>query len=229
MEFTPRMTQNMRTAQAAAVGSMVLLKNIHDTPASPAPGLGEAAGSRVWHGPGADGLRLPGVCALPQRQCAGRSLRLGAGKADGLLAHKYRGLGPEAIPPAICPGGACPWRSWAGNNAAAVVVLSRDEDAYDPIINNDELAMLEAVTKGLPPDGAGAQYAGLHGGRGGSFSLRRGGLHGHPRPGGRRGPGRAAHRPVGIPGPFEPELAPAAGRVYPGQSGPGYLLRLPLF
>ena len=38
----------------------------------------------------------------------------------------------------------------AENNAAAVVVLSRDEDAYDPIINNDELAMLEAVTKVFP-------------------------------------------------------------------------------
>ena len=30
------------------------------------------------------------------------------------------------------------------------MVLSRDEDAYDPIVNNDELAMIEAVTRAFP-------------------------------------------------------------------------------
>ena len=149
MEFTPRMTQNMRTAQAAAVGSMVLLKNIHDTlPLRPQGS--EKLPVAVF---GMGQVRTVFACPefVPYHSvnvldglCASELV-----KPDGLLAHKYRAWALSH------PTGDLPWRSLsmeelAENNAAAVVVLSRDEDAYDPIINNDELAMLEAVTKVFP-------------------------------------------------------------------------------
>lgn len=149
MEITPRMTRNMLTARSAAAGSMVLLKNIQDTlplrpqGSEPLPvavfGMGQVRtvfacpefvpyhSVNVLDGLGASGLVRP----------------------DGLLAHKYRAWALSH------PTGDLPWRSLsmeelAENNAAAVVVLSRDEDAYDPIINNDELAMIEAVTQAFP-------------------------------------------------------------------------------
>ena len=65
---------------------------------------------------------------------------------DGLLAHKYRNWRLNN------PGKDYPWNGLsmeelAENNAAAIVVLTRTEEAYDPIVNNDERAMIQAVSE----------------------------------------------------------------------------------
>lgn len=149
MEFTPRMTRNMLTARSAAAGSMVLLKNIRDT--LPLRPQGSEKLPVAVFGMG----QVRTVFACPEF-VPYHSVNILDGlsasdlvKPDGLLAHKYRAWALSH------PTGDLPWRSLsmeelAENNAAAVVVLSRDEDAYDPIINNDELAMIEAVAKAFP-------------------------------------------------------------------------------
>ena len=65
-------------------------------------------------------------------------------KPVGLLTHKYRSWRLSN------PGKDYPWQELsmeelAENNAAAIVVLTRHEEAYDPIVYQDEQAMLRAV------------------------------------------------------------------------------------
>ena len=149
MEFSPRMKRNMLTAHAAAVGSMVLLKNVNQTlPLRPA---GSEPLPVAVFGTG----QVRTVLACPDFSLyRGVSILDGLTasplvKPDPLLAHKYRAWALSH------PTGEYPWRGLsmeelAEENAAAIVVLSRDEDAYDPIVNNDELAMIEAVTRAFP-------------------------------------------------------------------------------
>lgn len=144
MEYTPRMTENMLVAHAAAVNSMVLLKNVAGTlPLRPAGseklpvavfGMGQidtACCCREFETYRKvsilDGLR---TCPLLE--------------PDGLLSHKYRNWKLSE------PGKVFPWQSLsmeelAENNAAAIVVLTRTEEAYDTIVNNDERDMIRAI------------------------------------------------------------------------------------
>lgn len=149
MEYTPRMTQNLLAAHAAAAGSMVLLKNVGQAlplrPAGSEPlpvavfGMGQldtACCCREFQTYRTINI-LDGLCASPLVA------------PDGLLAHKYRNWRLNH------PAAAFPWNTLsmeelADNNAAAIVVLTRTEDAYDPIVNNDERAMLQAVSRAFP-------------------------------------------------------------------------------
>ena len=149
MEYTPRMRENTMVAHSAAIGSMVLLKNVRQTlPLQPAGseklpvavfGMGQlhtAMGCEEFPAYHAVSV-LDGLCAS-DLVCP-----------DGLLAHKYRSWKLNH------PGEDYPWNSLsmeelAENNAAAIVVLTRPEEAYDPIINNDERAMLQAVSAVFP-------------------------------------------------------------------------------
>ena len=145
MEFTPRMTENMLVAHGAAVSSMVLLKNVKSTlPLRPA---GTEKLPVAVFGMG----QLRTACCCEEFQTY-RTVNILDGLCaselvvpDGLLAHKYRNWRLSN------PGKDYPWNSLsmeelAENNAAAIVVLTRPEEAYDPIINNDERAMLQAVS-----------------------------------------------------------------------------------
>ena len=144
MEFTPRMTEHMLVAEAAAVGSMVLLKNVKNTlPLCPA---GEEKLPVAVFGNG----QLETVCCCSEFRtyhtvsilnglCASELV-----VPDGLLAHKYRNWQLHN------PGKEFPWaelsmEELAENNAAAIVVISRTEDEYDTVLSNDEKAMIQAV------------------------------------------------------------------------------------
>jgi len=149
MEYTPRMRENSLIAHSAAVGSMVLLKNVRQTlPLQPAGseklpvavfGMGQlntALGCEEFPTYHAVSV-LDGLCAS-DLVCP-----------DGLLAHKYRNWKLNN------PGQDYPWNGLsmeelAENNSAAIVVLTRPEDAYDPKITNDELAMIQAVSAAFP-------------------------------------------------------------------------------
>ena len=144
MDFTPRMKEHQLVAEAAAAGSMVLLKNIKETlPLYPA---GSEKLPVAVFGMG----QLETVCCCGEFQTyAAVSLLDGlcasdAVVPDGLLIHKYRSHQLHN------PGKEFPWRELsmeelAENNAAAIVVISRTEDAYDTILANEEKAMIEAV------------------------------------------------------------------------------------
>lgn len=149
MEYTPRMTENVLVAHAAALGSMVLLKNVRETlPLHPA---GYEKLPVAVFGMG----QLNTACACEEFPTY-RSVSILDGLCgsefvapDGLLAHKYRNWKLNN------PGQDYPWNSLsmeelAENNAAAIVVLTRTEEAYDPIVNNDERAMLQAVAAAFP-------------------------------------------------------------------------------
>ena len=144
MEFTPRMNEHILVAKAAALGSMVLLKNVKNTlplcPAGAEPlpvavfGIGQldtaccCAEFRTYRKVSV----LDGLCASEPVT------------PDGLLAHKYRNWRLEN------PRKEYPWQELsmeelAENNAAAIVVITRTEEAYDPILSNDEQAMIRAV------------------------------------------------------------------------------------
>ena len=144
MEFTPRMTEHMLVAHGAAVSSMVLLKNVKGTlPLRPA---GTEKLPVAVFGMG----QLDTACCCEEFQtyrkvsildglCASELVA-----PDGLLIHKYRNWKLNN------PGKDYPWNSLsmeelAENNAAAIVVLTRPEEAYDPIVDNEEQAMLKAV------------------------------------------------------------------------------------
>ena len=146
MDFTPRMTENMLVARGAAVSSMVLLKNVCQTlPLCPA---GSEKLPVAVFGMG----QLDTACCCEEFQtyrkvsvldglCASELVA-----PDGLLTHKYRNWKLNN------PGKDYPWNQLsmeelAENNAAAIVVLTRPEEAYDPVINNDEQAMLSAVAE----------------------------------------------------------------------------------
>ncbi len=149
MEYTPRMRENRMIAHSAALGSMVLLKNVRQTlplePAGSEPlpvavfGMGQlntAAGCEEFPAYRTTSI-LDGLCDSDMV------------KPDGLLTHKYRNWKLNN------PGQDYPWNSLsmeelAENNAAAIVVLTRTEEAYDPIINNDERAMLQAISAAFP-------------------------------------------------------------------------------
>ena len=144
MEYTPRMTENMLVAHGAAVSSMVLLKNVQETlPLRPAGteklpvavfGMGQidtAISCEEFETYRAvnilDGLKASELV-----------------KPDGLLTHKYRNWRLSN------PGRDYPWQELsmeelAENNAAAIVVLTRHEEAYDPMLYSDEKDMIRAV------------------------------------------------------------------------------------
>lgn len=144
MEYTPRMTENMLVAHAAAAGSMVLLKNVAGTlPLRPAGseklpvavfGMGQidtALCCEEFQTYRRVNI-LDGLCAS-HLVCP-----------DGLLAHKYRNWKLNE------PGKEFPWNSLsmeelAENNAAAIVVLTRTEEEYDPIVHSDERDLVRAV------------------------------------------------------------------------------------
>ncbi len=149
MEYTPRMKENVLVAHSAALGSMVLLKNIRQTlPLVPA---GSEKLPVAVFGMG----QLDTAFACEEFQLY-RSVSILDGLCgsdlvvpDGLLAHKYRNWKLNN------PGRDYPWNGLsmeelAENNAAAIVVLTRREESYDPIVNNDERAMLQAVAAAFP-------------------------------------------------------------------------------
>lgn len=146
MEYTPRMRQNVQTALQAAEKSMVLLKNVSATlPLCPA---GTEPLPIAVFGDGQLDTAL--YCAEFQTYhtvsvldglCASKLVR-----PDGLLAHKYRSHRISKS------GQPFLWNSLsmeelAENNAAAVIVLTRTEDDYDPKLTADELALTETVSK----------------------------------------------------------------------------------
>lgn len=145
MEFTPRMNEHILVSKAAALGSMVLLKNVNNTlPLQPAGseklpvavfGIGQLATSCCC----AEFQTYRKVSIL-EGLCASELVQ-----PDGLLAHKYRNRQLEQ------PGKELSWRELsmeelAENNAAAIVVITRPEDDYDTVLSNDETAMIEAVS-----------------------------------------------------------------------------------
>ena len=144
MEFTLRMKESMLVAHGAAVSSMVLLKNIGGTlPLQPA---GSEKLPVAVFGMG----QLDTACCCQEFQTYHRVSILDGLCAselvvpDGLLAHKHRNWRLEN------PGREFPWSTLsmeelAENNAAAIVVLTRTEDDYDPIIHNEEQMLLRAV------------------------------------------------------------------------------------
>ena len=146
MDFTPRMTENMLVAHGAAVSSMVLLKNVRGTlPLQPA---GSEKLPVAVFGMG----QLDTACCCEEFQtyrkvsildglCASEMI-----VPDGLLAHKYRNWKLNN------PGKAYPWNSLsmeelAENNAAAIVVVTRPEEAYDPILELEERDLIRAVSE----------------------------------------------------------------------------------
>lgn len=144
MEFTPRMNEHILVAKAAALGSMVLLKNVKNTlPLQPA---GTEKLPIAVFGMG----QMDTACCCAEFQTYRKTSVLDGLCAselvcpDGLLAHKYRHFHLEN------PGKEYPWRELsmeelAENNAAAVIVITRTEDTYDTVLSNDEKAMIEAV------------------------------------------------------------------------------------
>ncbi|MBP3634265.1 MAG: glycoside hydrolase family 3 C-terminal domain-containing protein [Oscillospiraceae bacterium] len=144
MEYTPRMTENMLAAHSAAVNSMVLLKNVAGTlPLRPAGseklpiavfGMGQIETACCC-----EEFKTYRKVSILDGLCASRLVQ-----PDGLLAHKYRNWKLNE------PGKVFPWSSLsmeelADNNAAAVVVLTRTEESYDTIVNNDERDMVRAI------------------------------------------------------------------------------------
>lgn len=138
MEFTPRMRKNAQTAYEAALASMVLLKNVSQTlPLAGTVavfGMGqvETALHCAEFTPYHTVNVLDGLCACD------------AVRVDSLLAHKYRTAKLEKK--------ALPWESLsmeelAGENDAALVVITRTEDEYDTKVSADELALIKAVSK----------------------------------------------------------------------------------
>ena len=144
MEYTPRMTENLLVARAAALGSMVLLKNIDQT--LPLRPVGAEKLPVAVFGTGqVDTAFACGEFPLYRSVNVLDGLCASSLVApDSLLAHKYRHHRLTA------PGTVFPWRELsmeelAEHNAAAIVVLTRREEAYDPIVNNDEQAMIKAI------------------------------------------------------------------------------------
>lgn len=149
MEYTPRMRENAMVTRSAALGSMVLLKNVRQTlPLQPAGseklpiavfGMGQldtVLGCAEFQSYGTVSV-LDGLCAS-EPVCP-----------DGLLTHKYRNWKLNH------PGEEFPWNTLsmeelADNNAAALVVVSRSEDAYDPILTQEERALIGAVSAAFP-------------------------------------------------------------------------------
>ena len=144
MEYTPRMTENMLVAHAAAVNSMVLLKNVAGTlPLRPA---GSEKLPVAVFGMG----QIDTACCCSEFETYRKVSILDGLRSshllepDGLLCHKYRNWKLSE------PGKVFPWQSLsmeelAENNAAAIVVLTRTEEAYDTIVNNDERDMIRAI------------------------------------------------------------------------------------
>lgn len=144
MEYTPRMTENMLVAHAAAVSSMVLLKNVAGTLPLRPDGTEKLPVAVFGMG------QIDTACCCEEFEtyrkvsvldglCASNLL-----EPDRLLARKYREHKMGAS------GEVFPWASLsmeelAQHNAAAIIVLTRTEEAYDPIVNNDERAMVRAV------------------------------------------------------------------------------------
>ncbi len=149
MDYTPRMRENTMVARSAALGSMVLLKNVRQTlPLQPAGseklpiavfGMGQldtVFGCAEFQAYGTASV-LDGLCASDM-VCP-----------DGLLAHKYRTHRLNS------PGKDFPWNTLsmeelADNNAAALVVVSRAEDSYDPMLTQDEKALIGVVSAAFP-------------------------------------------------------------------------------
>lgn len=144
MDLTPRMSENLLVARGAAVSSMVLLKNVRGTlPLRPA---GSEKLPVAVFGMG----QLDTACCCEEFE-AYRKINILDGLCasdlvvpDSLLAHKYRNWKLNN-PDRDYPWSGLSMEELAENNAAAIVVLTRPEEAYDPIINNDERDMLRAV------------------------------------------------------------------------------------
>ena len=146
MEYTARMNEHALISRAAAAGSCVLLKNVeHTLPFAAADGtavrlavfgIGQiftpvvAAGVDPWHKINIlDGL------------CAEHGIR-----PDGLLAHKYRNWALEHPEGSEMPLGNLSMEEFADANDAAVVVLARSAERFDPKLTNFEQDMLKKVT-----------------------------------------------------------------------------------
>lgn len=145
MEFTPRMNEHILVSKAAALGSMVLLKNVKNTLPLEPEGAEKLPVAVFGMG------QLDTACCCAEFQTYRKISVLDGLCAselvvpDGLLAHKYRNYRLQN------PGKEYPWRELsmeelAENNAAAIIVITRTEDAYDTVLANDEVAMVKAVS-----------------------------------------------------------------------------------
>ncbi len=144
MEYTPRMTENRLTAQAAAAAGMVLLKNVQQT--LPLQPVGESPLPVAVFGAGQVETALccrefetyrrvnilDGLCASEQVQ------------PDSLLAQRYRSWKLQE-PTAEFPWKELSLQELAQKNAAAIVVVTRTEEDYDPKLHTGEKSLLKAV------------------------------------------------------------------------------------
>jgi len=147
MEITARMSENALVSRSAAAGSMVLLRNVRGTlPLIP----GESGKLPIAvFGSGQLRTAFAGTGMQPWRTVSALD-GLAAGDAlvpDGLLAHQYRAwrlANPGAKSEMLLDKRAVD--EFAAQNAAAVVVVTRDADCGDLHLHEDEAALLRLVT-----------------------------------------------------------------------------------
>lgn len=146
MEYTARMNEHALISRAAAAGSCVLLRNIANTlPFLPQQdktfrlavfGIGQIAtpctlaAQQPWRRIGV----LDGLCANDKLT------------VDGLLAHKYRAWALEHPEGGEMPLGSLSMEEFAENNDAAVIVIARSAEHFDPKLTRFEQEMLKKVT-----------------------------------------------------------------------------------
>ena len=144
MEISARMQEHSLLAKSAAAGSMVLLKNVQNTlpflPENDQPlslavfGVGQvrtvlSVDMKPWRSVSV----LEGLC-----DCS-------AVKPDGLLAHKYRNFAVNNTTGEM-PLDSISMDELAGENAAAVVVISRKGDSDATALTPLEVDMIGRIT-----------------------------------------------------------------------------------
>ena len=146
MEYTARMNEHALVSRAAAAASCVLLKNVeHTLPFAPEAGqtlrVAVFGIGQIFTPAGTAGMDpwrkisvLDGLHAAPELT------------VDGLLAHKYRAWALEHPEGGEMPLGSLSMEEFAGANDAAVVVLARSAEQYQPKLTSFEQDMLRRVT-----------------------------------------------------------------------------------
>ncbi len=143
MEMTPRMRQNQLIARSAAAGSMVLLRNVHNT-LPLVPGGSEPFALAVF-GVGqhktvqCDGLSPWGKSSIIDGLRQAETIR-----TDSLLAHKYKSHLENTQEE--MPVSSFSMEEFASENQAALVVISRCGGTYDTQLSPVEQHLISAVT-----------------------------------------------------------------------------------